>query len=777
MSDHAEAASVARTEAPRLLTGQGRFVANARDAATLSAVFVRSSLAHGVIRAIDVEEARNHQGVVTVLTAAELEGVVQPLGTDIPGDFPSLDPVLPLAAERVRAVGDPLAVVIAESTAAAEDAAELVSVDIEPLPTVVTIADALSESSEPIWPEAGTNVLWSDHRVFGADDPFPVAGKVVRARLDQHRVSNAPLETRGIVATFERGTGVLTLRTATQNPQMIRMFVARLLGMPIADVRVINGDIGGSFGQKGWLRPEDVTVAAAARLLARPVRWIEERSENLLVGGHARDERAEIEVALDGDAILGVRLAVDLDQGAHPVPMSLRNGTLNIIRTLFPSAYRIEHLDFRGRLLATNKGSYVTYRGPWAAETWFRERTFDIVAREIGADPVAFRRANLLRPHELPRKMVTGPSLHNLTLHTALDMLEAHPEYAGFRQRQIAARAEGRYLGVGIAAFIEPAPGPPDFFPSVGGFVAPPEPVELQMELDGSLTVKTIHVPTGQGHETVLAMVAADALAVPIERVRVVHGDTEAVPFELFGTGGSRFAQKAVGALKEATVLLGDRLLTIGAMLLEASPEGVVLVDGAVSVRGTPERRIAYPQLAMLAWNAPQMLPTGLERGLAVNALYANEDAGWSQGVHCCFVEVDIETGGIRVERHLAFEDCGDMLHPAIAEDQVRGGIMQGIATVLYERLAFDADGNPLSATLLDYLFPSACEAPPVFEIHHVPGGAVSRVNHRGVGEGGAIAAPPAVSNAIEDALAPFGARVTSLHVTPEDVLRMAGTL
>jgi len=769
---------VDRVEAPRLLTGRGRFVANLDVPDTLHGAFVRSTLAHGVIAGVDADAARACPGVVAVITAADLAGVMQPLGIDLPGDFPNLAPVLPLAETRVRTVGDPIGFVIAESVSVARDAVELVEVDIAPLPSVSTIDGALDEASAPIWPEVGSNILWRDHREHGDGEAFAASKRVVRAQLTQHRVSNAPLETRGIIAVHDDKSGVLTVHTATQNPQLLRMFFARVLGMTIADVRVVNGDIGGSFGQKGWVRQEDLVVAAAARIVGRPVRWIEDRTENLVVGGHARDERADIEVGVDDDGLIqGVRLHVDLDQGAHPLQMSVRNGTLNIIRTLFPSAYRIDHLDYFARLVATNKGSYVTYRGPWAAETWFRERAFDIVARELGIDPVEFRRRNLLRPDELPRQMVTGPSLSDLTLHDALDMLEAHPAYVGFRERQAEARAEGRYLGVGVAAFIEPAPGPADFFPSVGGFVAPPEPLDLQMELDGSLTIRTIHVPTGQGHETVLASIAAERIGVPIDRVRVIHGDTEAVPFELFGTGGSRFAQKAVGSLYDATDALASRLRAIAAALLEANVDDLVLEDGGVSVQGSPERRVPFPQLAMLAWNAPHLLPAGVPRGLAVSGLYVNEDSGWSQGVHCSFVEVDVETGAVRVDRHLVFEDCGDIIHPAIAADQVRGGVMQGIASVLYERLAFDDDANPLSATLLDYLFPSSVEAPGAFEVHHVPGRRVTKVNHRGVGEGGAICAPPALSNAIEDALAPFGARVTTLHVTPEDILRMTGAL
>jgi len=767
-----------RVESARLVTGRGRFVANLDLPGTLYGAFVRSTVAHAELRGVDVSAAVGAPGVVAVLCAADLEGVVSPAGITLPGDFRDLDPFPALAATRVRAVGDPVAFVVATSAAAAEDAAELVEVDLEPIPAVATIDDALDPGSTPVWPEVGSNVLWHDHRTHGDVTRFEQGTRVVTAQLTQHRVSNSPLETRGSVAHFDGATGVLTVETATQNPQLLRTTLATLLGMSAADVRVVTRDVGGSFGQKGWVRPEDVVLAAATKVIGHAVRWIEERTENLLAGGHARDERAELAVAVDDDGeIRGLRASVDLDQGAYPVPMSVRTGTLNIIRTLLPSAYRIDNFDYRARIVATNKGSYVTYRGPWAAETWFRERMFDIVAREIGVDPVEFRRRNLLRADELPRPMVTGPTLSHLTLHAALDMLEAHPEYASFRDRQRAARAEGRHLGVGVAAFIEPAPGPADFFPAVGGFSAPPEPLDLQMELDGSLTIRTIHVPTGQGHETVLAMEAARAFGIPMARVRVIHGDTDAIPFELFGTGGSRFAQKAVGALHMAITELSTRLRSIAATMLEANPGDLTFEGGAVAVVGSPERRVPFAQLAMVAWNAPHLLPPGVERGLAVSGLYVNEDSGWSQGVHCSFVEVDIETGGVRVDRHLVFEDCGDLIHPEIAEDQVRGGVLQGLATVLYERLAFDESATPLSTTFLDYLMPSICEAPGRIEVHHVPSATTTRVNHRGVGEGGAICAPPALSNAIEDALSPFGARVTALHVTPEDILRMAGVL
>jgi carbon-monoxide dehydrogenase large subunit len=686
-----------------------------------------------------------------------------------PASYPAL------ADGKVRHIGDPIALVVATSRAAADDAIESVVVDYDPLPAVATIEQAFDASSTPVWDDAATNVLWSDARTFGdPDDAFARADRVVSARLRQHRVTNAPLEGRGLIATFDPGRRELLCYATTQNPQLVRLTLARLLHLPVHAVRVVNTEIGGSFGQKAWVRHEDVAVAAAARALGRPVKWIESRTENIAAAGQARDEYADVEVAVDADGtIRGLRVVLVLDQGAYPIASNVRTGTTALIRTLLPSAYRIEHFAFSATIVASNKASYTTYRGPWAAETWLRERMLDLVAHELGMDPVAFRHRNLWADAELPRPMVTGPTLSALTVKSSLARLEEHPTYRSFRARQAEARAEGRHLGIGVSVFLEPAPGPPDFHPSVGAFVAPSEPARVRVELDGSVTVAIIQTPGGQGHETTVAQVAADALGVGLERIRVVHGDTAAVPLELFGTAGSRSAQKATGAVRGACDALAERIRRIAAHLLEASEGDLELDDGRAFVRGSPNAAVPLAQIAMVAWNLPTTLPPGVEKGLEASFDYDNVDSGWSQAVHCCAVEVDVESGRVVITDYVVFEDCGDLINPAIVEGQIRGGVAQGIATVLYERIHYDDDANLLTTTFLDYLVPSAAELPEI-EVHHVESTQRSSVNMRGVGEGGAIVSPAAVSNAVEDALTPFGARITELHLPPATVRALA---
>jgi carbon-monoxide dehydrogenase large subunit len=659
--------------------------------------------------------------------------------------------------------------VVADSLATARDAAELIVVDEEDLPAVGGIDEALAADAPLVWEDAGTNVLWRDHRVHGdVDGAFARADRVIRASLALHRQANAPLEPRGIRVDPGTATGELVCHAATQNPNLLRTTLARLLRRPLHSVHVVNGDIGGSFGQKAWVRHEDVAVAAAAVLLGRPVQWIEDRTENLLVGGHARDERLDVEAAVtDAGDVLAVRIRVTFDQGAYTVPMSARSGTANIIRTLFPSCYRIAALEFEGAVVATNRGPSVTYRGPWAAETWARERLLDLVARELRMDPWEVRRRNIWSDDELPTRMVTGPTISGLTVRDALDLVERHVDVAAFRSEQRAGRAEGRLLGLGVACFMEPAPGPPDFFPSVGGFEAPPELIRMRIELDGSVSVAIIQTSSGQGHETVVAQLVADALGVETERVRVVHGDTRIIPFDLFGTGGSRAAHKTSGAVQVAGELLTDRLRGIAAHLLEANVDDVELVDGAVGVVGSPDRRLTLAQLATVAWTTPGQLPSDLPPGLEVTASYTNRDCGWSQAVHCAIVEVDPETGSVAIRRFVVAEDCGRMINPTIVEGQVQGGVAQGIAGVLYEDVAYGPGCVPLSTTFADYLVPSAAEVPAVEILHVEPRGPGAQ-EYRGVGEGGAIGSPAALSNAIEDALEHLGVRVTEQYLPPE---------
>jgi carbon-monoxide dehydrogenase large subunit len=546
------------------------------------------------------------------------------------------------------------------------------------------------------------------------------------------------------------------------------MAMSALLGIPFGDIHVVARDIGGAFGSKGQVTREDVTVCAAAKLLGRPVKWVEERSENLLAAGHARDETLAVDAAVTRDGrLLGLRVDMVLDQGAYPMPPFPSSLFPLLVRTLLPAAYKLEGYAFDTTIVATNKASYISYRGPWVAETWVRDRMLDEIARELGLPPEELRRRNLVGPADQPTRMLTGPSLDRVT---ALETFERAVELAdlpGFRAEQARALAEGRHLGVGFSTYIEPAPGPADFSPSVG-FDMPSETAWARLEPTGDLTVTTWQVPHGQGHETTLAQVAADELGIPIERVRIAYGDSAASPFTTMGTGGSRSATMGAGSAIGATRMIRDMVVRIAAHLLEASEADLEIVDGAVSVKGTPARALPIADIARTAWFAPSSLPDGMRPGLEATCDFRVPEAAWSQSTHCCFVEVDVETGAITIPRYVVVEDCGEIINPAIVDGQIRGGVAQGIAAVLYERHVYGDDGQLLTATLTDYLVPAACDLPDI-EIDHLhpeplPAG---EVPFRGVGEGGFIGAPGAVTNAVADALAPLGVQVNEQYLPP----------
>lgn len=868
---------VARVEDPRLLTGRGRYVDDISVPGMLHAHFVRSPLAHARIRSIDVGAARRHPGVVAVYTGAEMEELTHPFMGLLP--LPDLyHPMyFALASDRVRVVGDPVALIIAESRYVAEDAAQLVVVDYEELAPVATIAQALDPTRPAIWPGPGGNVLQRDRRDYGdVDGAFRVADRVVRETFVQHRYSNQPMETRGCIAEVDAVTGTVEYHSATQNSHLMKWSLAALTGRrpvwqslveiarqrermagllqkakamaaankaaaaakdaeeaeahdhehahpdhehahlieepigegmvapvspgksmmqtflrepvrllhltrmllgllardPVTLPRVTAQDIGGAFGAKVLPTREDVAVLAAAVDLGRSVKWIEDRNEHLLVGGQAREETLEVEAALTDDGtLLGLRVHMAMDQGAYPAfPFSAAMYPL-MIRTMMPGPYRLPALSFTTTLTASNKATYVAYRGPWAVETWVRERMLDVAARELGIGRDEIRLRNIIGPEELPRKMLTGPTLDvrmsaRTTLERALQLadLEHWPEI------QAAARAEGRCLGLGFATFIEAAPGPPDFqesiMPGGSGGLLEGEPAWSVLEADGTVSVYTQQMPHGQGHETTLAQVAADALGVPIEQVRVRYGDTSITPFGLSGTGGSRSAPMAGGAVTYSARALREKVLDVAADLLEASRDDLVIDDGEVHVAGVPAVAVSFADVA--AARPGQQL-----RG---EFSFDGGEGGWAQATHVCWVDVDLQTGRVRIDRYVAVEDCGELINPNVVDGQVSGGVVQGIGAVLYERSFYDDQANFQAGTFMDYLLPTAAEVPEI-EIHHVETPTDIEVNYRGVGEGGMIVAPAALTNAIEDALAHLGVRITEQHLPPARILELAGVI
>jgi len=762
--------SVPRVEDQRILTGSGRYIDDIVLPGMLHGVFVRSPLAHARIDSIDAGRARSMPGVVAVITAAELEGIVQPL--QFPMEVANyLRPVFhALASDKVRHVGDQVAFVVAESRYLAEDARDAVEVDYDPLDPVACMEHAKDPARPPVFDDVASNLFYTETMDVGDPDAaFAQADRVVRETLVAQRVAHVPLDPRGGVADYRAGTGELTYHATTQAPHNLRQALAGHLGHPAEQLRVLVPDIGGAFGQKALPCREDLVACAAAKLVGRPVKWVDDRLENMASGGHAREETLELAAAVrDDGTILGVEVKMELDQGAYPYVGLLSPLFGWIVRTVIGSAYRIDSMRWALDVYATNKASYGPYRGPWAAETLARETLIDRIARELGLEPVEVRRRNLLRPDEQPRKLMTGPTLEGLTSLASVERAAELVGLEGFRAEQQRAREQGRRLGVGFSTYIEPAPGPPDYWTSIG-FPAGGERAVARLEPDGHLTVMTTQAPNGQGHETTLAQVAATEMGVPLEHVRVLHGDTNAIPYSSMGTGGSRGATMASGAALHATRAVKNKVVSYAAGMLEIAPEDLELADGKVSPKDAPDRGLSLAQVARAVYSAP---PDGEEPDLRSAVFFHAPRGGWSGGTHCCVVEVDPETGVVTIVRYLVVEDCGSLVNPAIVDGQIRGGVAQGIGIALYENALYDEDGNFLAGTFVNYLVPTAMEIPPI-EIEHLHGlsETFDEVGYRGVGEGGTIAAPAAVVNAVFDALG--NPTDIALPLTPERVLEL----
>jgi len=775
-------ASVKRAEDPRILTGHGRYVDDVVLPGMLHAAFLRSVAPHARLRSVDVSAASALPGVVAVYTGAEVRARTKPavagaaIGMDaLPGlKSPQF---WALATDKVRFVGDPIALVVAESRYTAEDACDLIDVDYEMLEPIVTFAHALDGTRPAVFEELGDNIAMRSELVLGdVESAFARADRVVSATLAVHRHQNVPMEGRGTIASWDAPSGELTFYSSTQSPHMIRMLISPLIEVPLDKIRVIAGDVGGAFGLKTGLFREDIALAAASMELGRPVKWIEDRAENLSASGQAREETAELEAAVTNDGlVLGLKVKLVLDQGAYPCnpfPGALFAGA---ITASIQGPTRLEALSASSMAVFSNKATYVAYRGPWATGDWLRERLLDIVAREVGRDPLDVRRLNYVVRGEAPLHMLTGQPFAGVTTRESVEQAARIVDWDGLRRRQRAALAEGRYLGIGMASYLEAAPGPrsPAGAPAFMG----EEVTHVSVERDGTVDVITKQQPHGQGHETTLAQVVADELGVRFKDVRVRYGDTAFTPAALVGTGGSRSATFAHGAVLHASRELRAKLLSLAAEVLEAAPEDLELAGGVVSVKGSPTITLPLPELARMVVDEPQRLPPGTDRELRVTRSYDGGEGGWSGGTHCCVVEVDPETGLVRIDRYVVVEDCGVPINPAIVEGQVRGGVTQAIGAVLLERSAYGEDGQFLASTFMDYLLPTTTEVPN-FEIHHLDTIALDPdVNFRGVGEGGMIVAPAAITNAIEDALAPLGVKVREQHLPPSRILELLGVI
>ncbi len=776
-------ARVMRVEDPRILTGRGRYVDDVVLPDMVHAAFLRSPIPHGRLLGVDASEARRLPGVVAVYTGEDMERLTTAAQAGaVSGMNASPDMKSPtfhaLATDKVRHIGDPLALVVAESRYIAEDALELIVEDIEMLDPIVSYEDALDATKPAVFDELGDNVYLTAAMSFGdADAAFAAADRIVRASIDVHRHQPVPMECRGLIASWDPAAEQLTIHASTQSPHMMRMILPAQVGIPMDQIRVIAQDVGGGFGLKNSVTREDVAIVAAAKDLGRPVKWIEDRLEHLATGGQAREEMADLEAAVTADGvILAVRMDIKVNIGAYPSdPFPGAIQCYTIIMS-FQGPTRLQALDGRSVALFSNKGTYVSYRGPWATADFLRERLLDIVANELGIDPLDIRRRNYVVRDEPPLAMLTGQPFVGVTTHESVEQAALLIGWEGFRQRQRAARAEGRYLGIGMASYLEAAPGPraPG---SEGPDIMGNETTYLSVEDGGKVVIVTRQQPHGQGHETTLAQVAADELGVRFEDITVRYGDTDITPVAIVGTGGSRAATMANGAVLHASRELRQKIVTLAADVLEANAADLELAAGVISVKGSPAVTLSLAELTRIVHEEPERLPSDAERSLSVTRTFDGGSPGWSGGTHCCIVEVDIETGLVNFERYLVVEDCGVPVNPAIVEGQIRGGVAQAIGAVLLEHAAYDDEGQYVAASFMDYLLPTTSIVPRI-EIHHVETVETDPdVNFRGVGEGGMIVAPAAITNAIEDALAPFGARILEQHLPPARILELTGTV
>jgi aerobic carbon-monoxide dehydrogenase large subunit len=762
---------VKRSEDRRILTGRGCYIDDVSLPGMLHAAFARSPIAHARITSIDTTEARQLPGVVAVYTGAEMESRLQtgPYGIQVLMGGAVQPTFNALATDKVRLVGDPVALVVAETRYIAEDATELIEIDYDELPAIASADDALDPSGPAIFDDLGSNVLVSaTSNVFGdVDDAFARADRVVRASIAQHRHQNVPMETRGTVASFDQATGTLDVWTGTQGVSHVQMVMGARLGLAPELIRVRAQDIGGSFGLKIAATREDVAVAAASRDVGRPVKWIEDRYEHLSSAGQAREESFDVEAAItdEGD-ILGLKVKMVIDTGAYP---GMGASLPFIVQGMFPGPYKIGAMSFEHTVVITNKATYVAYRGPWAAETFVRERLINLIAHELGKEPFEIRLRNVVSRGEEPTHMITGASLDGVTAKESLEEIAARIDLTAFRERQATERAQGRYLGLGQATYIEAAPGVRRGDNALGA-----EQMRMELADDGTVVVYTGQMPHGQSHETTTAQIVADQMGVAYEDVRVVVGDSAVVPAGF--TGGSRAATMLGGASLTTARALRGKVVEVAAHLLEASPDDLEIADGRVSVQGVPVSAISLAEVAAAA-KEPGRVPENVDTELRVENTYDGGTGGWAGGTHSAIVEVDIETGIVHIERYIVAEDCGELINPAVVDGQVRGGVAQGIGAVLLERSAYDESGNFLAATFMDYLLPTPTEVPRV-EIHHLETVPLDPdVNFRGVGEGGMIVAPATLCNAIEDALRPFGVRIYEQHLPPSRLLELAGVV
>ena len=768
-------ARIKRTEDPRLLTGLGAYTDDRQVPRVLHAAFRRSDQSHARIRAIDCKAARAAPGVVAVFTAEDLADQVKVLVATSRMKNYYATPFLPLARGKVRYVGEPVVGVIAQSRYQAEDALELIDIDYEPLPFVVDPEQAVQDGAPLLHEDAGTNVVVS--REFKRGDveaAFAAAPVRVGGRFRMHRKTPVAIEPRACVAEYDAGREALTLYSATQVPGIVRDALAQALDIPGHRVRVVAQDVGGGFGGKGSLYPEEVFVCAAARHLSRSVKWTSDRMEDLLASSQGFDEIVDAEIALDAEGhIAALRADVIGDIGAYSIyPWTAALEPIQVVSFL-PGPYRIANYQGRVRGVATSKAPLGPYRGVGRPiSTFVMERLVDMAAVKLGIDPREMRLRNLIAESEFPYKVASGIVWDKSGFQDCLNAACGAIRYDDLRAAQQRARAAGRWYGIGIATYAE--------LTGIGSriSVAPGMPINtgtetaiVRIDATGAVTAAFGIASHGQGLETTLAQIIAEHLGVRIEDIRIVHGDSAAVAGGT-GTYASRSLVLAGGAATLAAQAVREKVLNAASHLLETAAADLVAEDGKITVAGT-DRAITFREVARAVYSEIGRLPAEARDELAATKTYDPVFGTTTCATHIAAVEIDPETYEVRIDHFAVAEDCGKIVNPLIVDGQVQGGVAQGVGAALYEEVVYDEQGQMQTASLVDYLVPSACEIPPMKLVHLESTSPTTLGGFRGMGEGGTIGAPAAIANAVSDALSPLGIEINELPATPERMFRL----
>jgi aerobic carbon-monoxide dehydrogenase large subunit len=769
-------APVPRRELRRLLEGKGCYVDDISLPRTAHAVFVRSPFAHAVIKHIDTSKAAAATGVLHVATGRDIAKLCKPwVGTISHLAGMRSMPQLPLAVDRARWSGEPVAVVVAETRAQAEDGAALVEVDWEELPAVVDEETALDPDSPLIHPELGSNLCWE--RVLDSpniEDVFATADAVVEATFVTSRHTHVTLEPRSILAQFNSADQQLTVWHSTQVPHMMHWVLAHHFSLPEGNVRVITPDVGGSFGLKIHVYGDEMTAVALSMLLGRPVKFVADRLESFSSDFHARGHRVRARMAVSAT---GAILAIDMDdlQSLGPFASYPRGGVNEgrQIVNLVGAAYGVDRYRARTRVVFQNKNMYGQYRSvghPVACLV--TEGLVDRAAAAIGMDPAEFRRKNYVPADAYPRRLVSGPVLESLSQHEALDKLLQLMNYESLRADQAKLRSKGIYRGIGLGSFLEMSNPSSATYGRGGVSIASQDACTIRLMPAGTVFCTASINEIGQGAATVCAQIAATELGLAYSQVRVKLGDTDVAPY-----GGGNWGSRGTGiggeAVLQAARALKANVVALAARLIGCAPDALEIRDGEVCDLASGARRYTLAELARIAYFSTEMIPPGFTPELTVSRSYAQRtyDGICTNGIQASYVEVDPETGYVKLLGHWVVEDCGTVINPLLVDEQVRGGVVQGIGAALYEQCVYGNTGQLLNATLVDYHVPLAREMPDIVVAHTCTPTATSELGAKGAGEAGVAGASAAVLNAINDALSPLGAQLSTIPATPQRIL------